>query len=132
MEKEKYYKIGDVASMIDVSASTIRYWETEFHQIKPLRTPGGMRKYRPEDVEMCKLIKELLREKDYSIECAKAKIKEHISTGSIDYIETLFTCNSTKDALRLLSELKIKCEMDAYAVARIEALEGWINKEIVK
>lgn len=132
MEKEKYYKIGDVASMIDVSASTIRYWETEFHQIKPLRTPGGMRKYRPEDVEMCKLIKELLREKDYSIKFAKAKIKEHISTGSIDYIETLFTCDSPKDALRLLSELKIKCEMDAYDVARIEALEGWINKEIVK
>lgn len=128
MEKEKYYKIGDVASMIDVSASTIRYWETEFHQIKPLRTPGGMRKYRPEDVEMCKLIKELLREKDYSIEYAKTKIKEHISTGSIDYSETLFTCNSPKDALRLLSELKIKCEMDAYAVARIEALEGWIKK----
>lgn len=125
---KSYYKISEVSAMLDLSVPTLRYWENEFEQLDPFRTPGGMRKYRLEDVEMCKLIKHLLRDKGYSLKYAKTKLSEYLSTGQLNIKERTFTCNSSKDALRLLSELKIKCEGDTFAVARIEAVEGWIKQ----
>lgn len=126
--EKKYYKIGEVSAMLDVPISTLRFWEDTFEQLDPFRTPGGTRKYRPEDVEMCKLIKHLLRVKGYSLEYAKTKLYEFYATGQLNVEEQVFVCKSSKDALRLLSALKIKCEGDAYAVARIEAVEGWIKQ----
>ena len=125
---KSYYKIGEVSAMLNLTVPTLHYWEREFEQLDPDRTPGGMRKYRPEDVEMCKLIKHLLREKGYSLKYAKTKLSEYLSTGQLNIKERTFTCNSSKDALRLLSELKIKCEGDNFAVARIEAVEEWIKQ----
>lgn len=123
---KSYYKIGEVSEMLGVTIPTLRYWESEFEQLEPFRTPGGTRKYRPEDVEMCKLIKHLLRDKGYSLEYANKKLTEFYATGQLNVEERAFACKSAKDALRLLSELKIKCEGDSYAVARIEALAEWI------
>lgn len=121
------YKIGKVADMLGVAVSTLRFWEDTFEQLAPFRTPGGTRKYRPEDVETCKLIKHLLREKGYSLEYAKKKLNEFYAAGKLDVEEPAFSCKSSTDALRLLSELKIKCEGDVYAVARIETVERWIK-----
>lgn len=123
-EKEKqYYKIGEVSAMLDVPVSTLRFWEDTFEQLDPFRTPGGTRKYRPEDVEMCKLIKHLLRDKGYSLEYAKKELADYRKYPP----RHPFSCKSAEDALRLLSEAKSRCE-DAHAVARIEAVEGWIAR----
>lgn len=119
---KSYYKIGEVSEMLDVPISTLRFWEDTFEQLDPFRTPGGTRKYRPEDVEMCKLIKQLLREKGYSLEYAKKELADYRRYPP----RKPFVCKSTDDALRLLSEAKSRCE-DAHAVARIEAVEGWIT-----
>lgn len=124
MEKnntKSYYKIGEVSAMLDVPVSTLRFWEDTFEQLDPFRTPGGTRKYRPEDVEMCRMIKHLLREKGYSIEYAKKALADYRRYPP----RHPFVCKSADDALRLLSEAKSRCE-DAHAVARIEAVEGWI------
>lgn len=118
---KSYYKIGEVSAMLDVPVSTLRFWEDTFEQLEPFRTPGGTRKYRPEDVEMCKLIKHLLRDKGYSLEYAKKEISDYRKYPP----RHPFLCKSVDDALRLLSEAKSRCE-DAHAVARIEAVEGWI------
>lgn len=109
--------------MLDVSVPTLRYWESEFEQLDPFRTPGGTRKYRPEDVEMCKLIKHLLRDKGYSLEYAKKELADYRKYPP----RKPFSCKSADDALRLLSEAKSRCE-DAHAEARIEAVEGWIKQ----
>lgn len=118
---KSYYKIGEVSAMLDVPVPTLRYWEREFEQLDPFRTPRGMRKYRPEDVEMCKLIKHLLRDKGYSLEYAKKALADYRRYPP----RHPFSCKSVDDALRLLSEAKSRCE-DAHAEARIEAVEGWI------
>lgn len=118
---KSYYKIGEVSAMLDVPISTLRFWEDTFEQLDPFRTPGGMRKYRPEDVEMCKLIKHLLRDKGYSLEYAKKELADYRKYPP----RHPFVCKSINDALRLLSEAKSRCE-DAHAEARIEAVEGWI------
>ena len=121
---KSYYKIGEVSAMLDVPVSTLRFWEDSFEQLDPLRTPGGTRKYRPEDVEVCKLIKHLLRDKGYSLEYAKkelANLRKYPPRKP-------FVCKSANDALRLLSEAKSRCGEDAHAVARVEAVEGWIKQ----
>lgn len=120
-DKKKYYKIGEVSAMLDVPVSTLRFWEDTFEQLDPFRTPGGTRKYRPEDVEMCRQIKHLLRDKGYSLEYAKKELANYRKYPP----RKPFSCKSADDALRLLSEAKSRCE-DAHAVARIEAVEGWI------
>lgn len=119
---KSYYKIGEVSAMLDVPVSTLRFWEDSFEQLEPFRTPGGMRKYRPEDVEMCRLIKHLLRIKGYSLEYAKKELANFRKYPP----RKPFVCKSADDALRLLSEAKSRCGEDAHAVARVEAVEGWI------
>ena len=110
--------------MLDVPISTLRFWEDAFEQLNPFRTPGGMRKYRPEDVEVCKLIKHLLRDKGYSLEYAKKELANFRKYPP----RKPFDCKSADDALRLLSEAKSRCGEDAHAVARVEAVEGWIKQ----
>lgn len=124
---KSYYKIGEVANMLGVAVSTLHYWEKEFEYLAPPRSEKGTRKYRTEDVEICKMIKHLLREKGYSLEYAKKKLNEFYAAGKLDVEEPAFSCKSSTDALRLLSELKVKCEGDVYAVARIETVERWIK-----
>lgn len=119
---KSYYKIGEVSAMLDVPVSTLRFWEDTFEQLDPFRTPGGTRKYRPEDVEMCKLIKHLLRDKGLSLEYAKKELANFRKYPP----RKPFVCKSADDALRLLSEAKSRCGEDAHAVARVEAVEGWI------
>lgn len=119
---KSYYKIGEVSAMLDVPVSTLRFWEDTFEQLDPFRTPGGMRKYRPEDVDMCRLIKHLLRDKGYSLEYAKKELANFRKYPP----RKPFVCKSADDALRLLSEAKSRCGEDAHAVARVEAVEGWI------
>lgn len=120
---KSYYKIGEVSAMLDIPISTLRFWEDTFEQLDPLRTPRGTRKYRPEDVEVCKLIKHLLRDKGYSLEYAKKELADYRKYPP----RKPFSCKSVDDALRLLSEAKSRCE-DAHAEARIEAVEGWIRQ----
>lgn len=121
--QKSYYKIGEVSAMLDVPISTLRFWEDAFEQLNPFRTPGGMRKYRPEDVEVCKLIRHLLRDKGYSLEYAKKELANFRKYPP----RKPFVCKSADDALRLLSEAKSRCE-DAHAEARIEAVTQWLTQ----
>lgn len=121
---KSYYKIGEVSALLNIPISTLRFWEDTFEQLNPFRTPGGMRKYRPEDVEMCRLIKHLLRDKGYSLEYAKKELANFRKYPP----RKPFVCKSADDALRLLSEAKSRCGEDAHAVARVEAVEGWIKQ----
>ncbi|MGM9805857.1 MAG: MerR family transcriptional regulator [Candidatus Aphodosoma sp.] len=101
--------------------STLRFWEDTFEQLDPLRTPGGTRKYHQEDVEMVKFIKHLLREKGYSLDYAKKVLADYRRYPP----RHPFVCKSADDALRLLSEVKSRCD-DAHATARIESVKKWI------
>ncbi len=70
-----YYSIGEVAEMLQVTASQIRYWETEFNILKPRKNRKGNRLFTKEDIQSIKLIYYLLREKGLTIEGAKNHIK---------------------------------------------------------
>src|SRR6201996_3671694 len=66
-----YFRIGDVAKLCDVPAYVLRFWETEFKQLKPNKGGTGQRLYRRKDVEMALRIKSLLYDQGYTIPGAR-------------------------------------------------------------
>lgn len=74
--EKKYFTIGEVARKLNVSTSLIRFWETEFTQLKPRKTNGGTRKYSKEDLQLLKRIYQLLKVEAYTIAGAKERLKE--------------------------------------------------------
>lgn len=122
---KSYYKIGEVSAMLDVPIPTLRFWEDTFEQLDPFRTPGGMRKYRPEDVEMCMQIKHLLRDKGLSLEYAK---KELAGLNVIPQLHAPDKCKSAKGAIRLLTEAARRVN-DPSAAIRIKYVLEWLEKQ---
>lgn len=74
--KSAFKTIAEVAEELGVATHVLRFWETKFTQIKPMKATGGRRYYRPDDVEVLKLIQTLLYQKRYTIEGAQQLIKE--------------------------------------------------------
>lgn len=69
--------------MFDVSASLIRYWEQEFDILKPKKNNKGNRLFTPEDLDNLKLIYNLVKERGFTLDGAKKKLKEN-PEGSVD------------------------------------------------
>lgn len=74
--KAAFRTIAEVAEELGVATHVLRFWETKFPQIKPMKAGGGRRFYRPDDVEIVKLIKDFLYEKRYTIEGVQKLFKD--------------------------------------------------------
>ena len=72
--KKLYYSIGEVSKMTDLKAYVLRYWETEFKQLKPPKNRAGNRTYRQTDIDLILFIKELLYNKKFTIEGARTQL----------------------------------------------------------
>jgi DNA-binding transcriptional MerR regulator len=72
---KRYFKIGEVGKLAKVPTHVLRYWETEFKDIKPKRASSKQRLYRREDVELILKIKTLLHEQGYTIAGARKFIE---------------------------------------------------------
>ena len=72
--KKLYYSIGEVSRMTDLKAYVLRYWETEFKQLKPPKNRAGNRTYRQSDIDLILFIKDLLYNKKFTIEGARTQI----------------------------------------------------------
>jgi len=83
-----YFKIGEVSKIADTQTSVLRFWESEFSQIKPKRTPSGQRLYRKREIELILLIKHLLYDKKFTIPGAKQYLKA-LDKGQNDHASTL-------------------------------------------
>ena len=67
----KLYRIGEAAALLDLKSYVLRFWETEFPQLEPVRTDKGQRLYTEEHIELLKLIKKLLHERGLTIDGAR-------------------------------------------------------------
>jgi DNA-binding transcriptional MerR regulator len=76
-----YFRIGEVSELADTKPYVLRYWETEFPTLKPVKSATGHRLYRRPDVEMVFKIKRLLYEKGFTIEGARRYLAG--SSGSV-------------------------------------------------
>ena len=72
-----YYSIGEIATLLKVNNSLIRFWEKEFDIIKPKKNSRGNRIFTKNDVSNLQLIYHLLKEKKYTIKGAKKKIRDN-------------------------------------------------------
>lgn len=73
---EKFYKIGEVAKILDLPPSTLRYWESHFKHVRPVKSTGGQRFYTEKHIEMLTQLKDMLYSERYTIEGAKQRLKE--------------------------------------------------------
>jgi DNA-binding transcriptional MerR regulator len=71
-----YFRIGEISKILGVEPHVVRYWETEFRTVKPLRTRSEQRLYRRKDLESLALIKKLLYQDRFTIAGAKKKLQE--------------------------------------------------------
>lgn len=95
---KKYYRISEVAEILGVPASTLRFWEQKFTIIKPRRTGGSVRTYTAEDVEKLRMIHFLVKEKGLKIEAAEKQIKTH-SDGVSRRYEAIARLRKVRDDL---------------------------------
>ena len=72
--KKLYYSIGEVSKIMDLKAYVLRYWETEFKQLKPPKNRAGNRTYRQSDIDLILYIKDLLYTKKFTIEGARHQL----------------------------------------------------------
>lgn len=74
---KRFYRIGDVADILDIPASTLRFWEKEFTIIKPVRNAKNTRLYTPKDIETIKMIHYLVKEKGLKLDAAQSMIRRN-------------------------------------------------------
>jgi DNA-binding transcriptional MerR regulator len=74
-----YFRIGEVAALCEVPAYVLRFWESEFPQLKPNKGGTGQRLYRRRDVEMALRIKRLLYDQGYTIPGARQVVKSELN-----------------------------------------------------
>jgi DNA-binding transcriptional MerR regulator len=71
-----FFKIGEAARLCAVKPYVLRYWETEFHSIRPQKTRSQQRLYRRKDVELLLTIRDLLYGQRFTIQGARARLRE--------------------------------------------------------
>ena len=81
-----FYKISEVAEMFNVNISAVRFWEKEFDILKPKKNKKGNRLFTPKDIKNIQIIYHLLKDRGFTVEGAKKKLKENKS-DTIDNIE---------------------------------------------
>jgi len=98
LTEKRYYKIGEVAKAFNVNTSLIRFWEKEFAIIKPKKNAKGNRLFTQEDIQNFKLIFNLVKERGFTLEGAKQKLKKN-PTEIIKNHEIISRLEAVKSAL---------------------------------
>ena len=75
-----YFRIGEVATLCKLPAYVLRFWETEFPQLKPVKSSTGQRMYRRKEVETILRIKQLLYEEGFTIAGARQQLRVESKT----------------------------------------------------
>lgn len=84
-----YYSISEVAEMLGVNQSLLRYWETEFSELRPTKNARGVRMYRQEDIDLLRRIHHLTKERGLTLEGTREQLRKSDDTDNMQVIETL-------------------------------------------
>lgn len=106
---KKYYKIRDTAEILNVSEATLRYWEREFPEVKPMRSTSNQRYYTPDDIEVLRIIYYLVKVRGLKIEAAKEQMRLNKTniTKRMDIITKLTDVrDELEEMLKALSKRK--------------------------
>jgi len=109
--KKLYYSIGEVSKMTELKAYVLRYWETEFKQLKPPKNRAGNRTYRQSDIDLIHYIKDLLYTKKFTIEGARHQLATEKDSKKEDVAVPVESVQQAAPA-RKETLLKIKQELE--------------------
>ena len=104
--KKLYYSIGEVSELTKLKAYILRYWETEFSLLRPPKNRAGNRTYRQKDIDIILEIKDLLYNKKFTIEGARAILQGRDST-----LDSTKNVESLNEKQKLIIQ-KIKKELE--------------------
>ncbi len=96
--EKQYYTIGEVAALFDVAPSLIRFWETEFDQLKPKKSKKGNRQYTQKDIEELRSVYHLVKERGFTIQGARELLKNK-SVQTKDKIEIIQSLEKVRSFL---------------------------------
>ena len=109
---DAFRTIGEVSEALAVPQHVLRFWETKFPQIRPLKRGGGRRYYRPEDVALLRHIQHLLHAEGYTVKGVQKLLRERAArpaalqeTPSAEGAESALDPESRARASRILDEL---------------------------
>ena len=105
MPRKPYYRIGEAAKLLGVETHVIRYWETEFPQLKPVRAPSGQRLYHAHHLEQLALVKELLYNQGYTIAGAKKALEDKMFVQESTTTAGAVSSSSLQQELKSLLEI---------------------------
>lgn len=97
-----YYTIGEVSEIFGVNASLIRFWEKEFDILRPKKNKKGNRLFRPEDVDNLKVIYHLVKERGYTLQGAREKLRDNKD----DVSENVAIIEKLREIKAFLTEVK--------------------------
>src|SRR3954471_265562 len=106
---QAFRTISEVATELDVPQHVLRFWESKFSQVRPLKRGGGRRYYRPEDIDLLRRIRSLLYDDGYTIKGVQRLLKE--GRGRLPQQRLDIAAESALESLRIVS-------------ARAEAMTG--------
>lgn len=81
--QKMYYSIREAAELTHLQPHVLRYWETEFKELKPKKNRAGNRVYRDSDLELLMEIKQLLHDRKYTIEGARLELQKRRNGGTL-------------------------------------------------
>ncbi len=105
---KKYFRIGEVSEVIGVEPYVLRYWESEFSSIRPIKSSSGHRVYSRKDVETLYLIRHLLHVEKFSIKGAKKRLhdrkKEVVHVQATNTVPLKEIASEIKDLIHLIRQ----------------------------
>lgn len=119
-DKRLYYSIQEVADHFAVNISLLRFWEKEFENISPKKTPGGTRQYTKENIQQIEIVYHLVKEKGLTLEGARQSLKSK-KDDEVKRVEALEKLKEIKRELLSLEEEFDKLhEQQKYSKTEIE------------
>jgi DNA-binding transcriptional MerR regulator len=101
--EDRLYRIGEVSRLAELKPFVLRYWETEFPMLEPVKSPSGHRMYRQEDVDMVLKIKRLLYDEGFTIAGARRHLREQNGSSATAGSESAPSGSYPENAAELLS-----------------------------
>ncbi len=125
--KKLYYSISEVSKITNIEQYVLRYWETEFEQLKPQKNRAGNRIYTNKDIQLILHIKTLLRERKYTIEGAKKIMENYAPEKAFQSAENeVETESDASDVQSVVRDTKTSLQKDLEEVKSL--LELLVSK----
>lgn len=113
-----YYSVSEVAQMLGVSESLLRFWEKEFPQITPKKAGRGIRQYRKEDIDTLKLIYHLVKEQGMTLQGARQRLEVNNKNQTTSNFELLERLRAIREEL-----VGMRDALNAFSYDQVEALK---------